>query len=94
MDTQGLLKKILDDYNSFFHDKDPERTSLERTKSFIYKYFFKEKQREIVKYTERKIDFFGGVNAINPTDFIRETFFPEPFAIVQKINLSTVWTYL
>ncbi len=64
MDTQGLLNKLLKNYNQFYHDNNPETTSRERTKSFIYGYFLNEKKRELAKYTERKTDFFKGVAAL------------------------------
>lgn len=61
MDTQVLLNRLLCDYNQYYHDKQPELTSRERTKSFIYKYFLNEKNREAAKFTERSIDFFKGL---------------------------------
>ena len=64
MDTQVLLNRLLCDYNEYYHDKQPELTSRERTKSFIYKYFLDEKKREAAKFTERKTDFFKGLAAL------------------------------
>lgn len=64
MDTQELLKRILEDYNSFCQDKDAEATSRERAKSFIYKYFLAEKRRETAKFIERETDFYRGLQTL------------------------------
>ncbi len=64
MDTHELLKSILLDYNSRYHDKNPELTSMDRTGSFIYQYFLACKKAEIAKFTERKSDFIKGAAAL------------------------------
>ena len=69
MNTQDFLQELLNDYNQYYHDNDSERTLLDRRNSFIYKYFFNQKKKDINNITSSPDSFIQGANdLVNGTE--------------------------